>query len=58
MIVAGGFLGGIGFTMSLFIAGLALSGELLTTAKIGILVGSITSATLGVCLFVAFGRPE
>lgn len=40
-------LGGIGFTMSLFIAGLALSDELLDSAKIGTLVGSTVSAILG-----------
>ena len=50
MIVAGGFLAGIGFTMALFIAGLALEGELLTTAKIGVLTGSTISALLGIGL--------
>lgn len=40
-------LGGIGFTMSLFIAGLALEGKLLDSAKIGILTGSAISAVAG-----------
>lgn len=40
-------LGGIGFTMSLFIAELAFQGNILTTAKIGILAGSIASGVLG-----------
>jgi NhaA family Na+:H+ antiporter len=41
------FLGGIGFTMALFIASLGLSGGLLVSAKIGIIVGSFASAVLG-----------
>jgi len=44
----GGCLAGIGFTMAIFIAGLALSGPLLDTAKIGVLVGSFVSAVLGI----------
>jgi NhaA family Na+:H+ antiporter len=42
-----GFLGGIGFTMSIFIASLAYQGELLNEAKIGIFVGSIISGLVG-----------
>jgi Na+:H+ antiporter, NhaA family len=49
-----GCLAGIGFTMSLFIAGLALDGALLNEAKIGILAGSTLSATLGCLLLTAF----
>jgi len=45
-----GFLAGIGFTMALFIAGLALTGPLLDTAKIGILTGSVLSAALGMTI--------
>ncbi len=42
------WLGGIGFTMSLFIAGLAFPGsELLDSAKIGILAGSVSTAIVG-----------
>lgn len=47
-----GCLGGIGFTMSFFIAGLALRGDLLDDAKIGILAGSAISAALGCLLLV------
>lgn len=43
-------LGGIGFTMALFIASLGLSGDLLVEAKIGIIIGSFLSACAG--LFV------
>ena len=52
-ITAAGCLAGIGFTMALFIAGLALDGPVLDTAKIGILCGSILSALFGVGLMVA-----
>jgi NhaA family Na+:H+ antiporter len=42
------WLGGIGFTMSLFIATLAFEGsDLLDSAKIGILAGSIVSGVVG-----------
>jgi NhaA family Na+:H+ antiporter len=41
-------LGGIGFTMSIFVAGLALGeGALESAAKVGILAGSTTSALVG-----------
>jgi NhaA family Na+:H+ antiporter len=42
------WLGGIGFTMSLFIAGLAYgSGPLLDSAKVGILCGSLVAGVVG-----------
>jgi NhaA family Na+:H+ antiporter len=47
-----GCLAGIGFTMALFIAGLALADPLLDTAKIGILAGSTVSAVLGMILLL------
>jgi NhaA family Na+:H+ antiporter len=50
MMVAAGCLAGIGFTMALFIAGLALSDALLDTAKIGVLAGSALSAVIGMTL--------
>jgi NhaA family Na+:H+ antiporter len=46
-------LGGIGFTMSLFIAGLALEGKLLDSAKIGTLASSALSAVIGYLLLRA-----
>jgi Na+:H+ antiporter, NhaA family len=54
MMLGAGCLGGIGFTMSLFIAGLALEGALLDEAKIGILAGSTVSAALGCLMLTAF----
>jgi NhaA family Na+:H+ antiporter len=53
-----GALAGIGFTMSIFIAGLALTGASLDAAKIGILCGSAISGALGVgLLLVLLPRP-
>ena len=50
---------GIGFTMSLFIAELALEDEaLLQIAKIAILAGSALSAVLGLLWFRAVARPH
>jgi NhaA family Na+:H+ antiporter len=54
VLLGAGCLGGIGFTMSLFVAGLALSGPALDEAKIGILLGSTVSAVLGCLLLVCF----
>ncbi len=53
ILLGGGFLGGIGFTMALFIAGLAVKGELLDAAKIGIISGSFISAILGTLILLA-----
>jgi len=61
VLLGAGCLAGIGFTMSLFIAGLvALKGDLLDAGKAGILTGSVVSAALGTTLLVCFsgGRPQ
>jgi len=52
VIAGGGFLAGIGFTMAIFIASLALEGNLLDAAKVGIIVGSFLSAIVGVTILV------
>lgn len=54
VMLGAGCLAGIGFTMSLFIAGLALDGELLDAGKIGTLTGSTLSALLGSLLLLKF----
>ena len=58
-----GWLGGIGFTMSLFVAGLAFdNGALLTISKVGILVGSTLAGIFGSVLLlrgrVSKGLPD
>lgn len=49
ILLGAGFLAGIGFTMSLFIAQLALQENLLSAAKVGVLGGSAISALAGFC---------
>jgi NhaA family Na+:H+ antiporter len=47
-IVAAALLGGIGFTVSLFISGLAfVQADLLNFAKLGVLMGSAVAGVLG-----------
>lgn len=54
-----GALGGIGFTVSLFITDLAFTDEMLTnSAKIGIFVGSIASGILGAALLARIRNPD
>lgn len=50
LLAGGGILAGIGFTMAMFIAGLALDEALLNAAKIGILFGSALCAGVGMLL--------
>jgi NhaA family Na+:H+ antiporter len=53
-IIGAGMLGGIGFTMSLFVSGLSFaSPDLLNYSKLGILLGSILSAAAGL-LFLSW----
>jgi NhaA family Na+:H+ antiporter len=52
VLASAGLLAGIGFTMSLFIAGLALEGPVLDAAKVGILVASLVAGVLGMSLLV------
>jgi NhaA family Na+:H+ antiporter len=52
MLAGGGILAGIGFTMALFIAGLAFGDDHLNAAKLGIVSASVVSALLGTALLV------
>ena len=52
VIVGSGFLAGIGFTMAIFIASLALQGNMLDAAKVGIIAGSFLSAIIGLTALV------
>ena len=67
VLTGGGFLAGIGFTMALFIASLALEGSILDAAKVGTLSASVLAAFVGVGILVFVlpgvpnerqGRPE
>lgn len=57
-IAGGGFLAGIGFTMALFITGLALEDELMRSAKVGVLAGSVVSAVIGMTLLATAPKAE
>ncbi|HEX4610444.1 MAG TPA: Na+/H+ antiporter NhaA [Urbifossiella sp.] len=59
VLLGGGFLAGIGFTMSLFVAGLALHGDLLAAGKVGTLCGSVASAAVGAAILaVTLRKPK
>jgi NhaA family Na+:H+ antiporter len=49
-------LGGIGFTMSIFVARLAFAGDALEVAKLGVVKGSLLSALLGSSLLMMTKR--
>ncbi|MGH2473752.1 MAG: Na+/H+ antiporter NhaA [Candidatus Limnocylindrales bacterium] len=55
-LVAASSVAGIGFTMSLLIAELSYTGELLAEAKLGILTASIVAAALSLGMFNLLGR--
>ena len=55
----GGMLAGIGFTMALFVAGLAFDvGDRQDSAKLGILLGSFSAAILGTIYMHIFSKPK
>lgn len=62
ILLGGGMLAGIGFTMSLFVAGLAFSdaahATYLAGAKVGILSGSFASAILGILYMRIVSKPQ
>ena len=55
-----GVLGGIGFTMSIFITNLAFVGEtgIINISKMAILLASLTAGTIGFLWLKIFGQPE
>jgi NhaA family Na+:H+ antiporter len=53
VLTGGSALAGIGFTMSLFIAGLALDGAALDAAKVGVLWASLLSGGVGMGILLA-----
>jgi NhaA family Na+:H+ antiporter len=55
-----GILGGIGFTMSIFITNLAFAGEsnVINASKMAILLASLTAGTAGFLWLKVFGKPE
>jgi len=57
-IVGVGFLGGIGFTMALFIGGLAFRGDELNYAKLGILSGSALAGAIGFMMLRMWTKPQ
>lgn len=59
-VVGAGLLGGIGFTMSIFITNLAFGGaaETINSSKMAILLASLTAGTLGFVWLKLLGAPE
>ncbi|HLL42731.1 MAG TPA: Na+/H+ antiporter NhaA [Segetibacter sp.] len=54
-----GFLGGIGFTMSMFISNLAFTdADIVSTSKLSILIASTIAAVTGLILFLMSKTPE
>jgi NhaA family Na+:H+ antiporter len=56
-LVGVGFLAGIGFTMSLFIAGLAFEGTTLELSKVGVLAASSVAGIIGYAILRGRGNP-
>ncbi len=57
LLLGGGCLAGIGFTMALFIADLALAPPALDAAKVGVLCASAVAAVLGMALLARTPKP-
>ncbi len=55
VLAGGALLSGIGFTMSVFVAGLSFTPDMLNTAKAAILCASIGSATVGMAILYIVG---
>lgn len=52
LLIGGGLLAGIGFTMALFIANIAFDKSLIDSAKLGIFLASVFSAVAGIALLM------
>ena len=57
-VLGAGCVAGIGFTVSLFVADLSFGHALLSDAKVGILVASLVSSTIGGALLWTTRRPS
>jgi Na+:H+ antiporter, NhaA family len=59
-IFGAGILGGIGFTMSIFITNLAFAGsaEIINASKMAILLASLTAGTIGFLWLKLLGQPK
>ena len=59
-IAGAGILGGIGFTMSIFIANLAFAGndELINASKMAVLLASLTAGSIGFLWLLALCKPD
>ena len=59
-IFGAGLLGGIGFTMSIFITNLAFVGEVdvINASKMAIFLASLTAGTIGFLWLKLLGKPE
>lgn len=59
-IIGAGMLGGIGFTMSIFITNLAFTGqpEMIDSSKMAIFIASVFSAVIGLLWLKIFGQPN
>jgi NhaA family Na+:H+ antiporter len=58
--VGAGMLGGIGFTMSIFIANLAFAGndETITASKMAVLLASLAAGSVGFLWLMVLGKPD
>jgi NhaA family Na+:H+ antiporter len=59
-LLGAGLLGGIGFTMSIFITNLAFPGNamIVSASKMAILLASLTAGTVGFTWLKLFGQPD
>jgi NhaA family Na+:H+ antiporter len=58
LLAGGGLLAGIGFTMALFIANLALSKTLIDSAKLGIFLATVFSVLVGLAVLMILPKQD